>query len=148
MPKRTGLQRLSNELLKDILDYIEADPERSVSVDRRAYLSVESFRLPDPPLPLQAQDIASFRLTCRRFAELGVPYQFTKVATRFSRAGFQRLDKICSNLHLSKHTKKFSYILPFFYVDGKRPKGIPELVQSLIFSRSRSSCRTPTSSER
>ena len=122
MPKRTGLQRLSNELLKDILDYIETDPERSVSVDRRAYLSVESFRLPDPPLPLQAQDIASFRLTCRRFAELGIPYQFTKIATRFSRAGFQRLDKICSNPHLSKHTKKFSYILPFFYVDGKNIK--------------------------
>ena len=116
---RTGLQRLSNELLKDILDYIEADPERSVSIDRRAYLSVESFRLPDPPLPLQAQDIANFRLTCRRFAELGVPYQFTKVATRFSRAGFQRLEKICSRPQLTKHTKKFSYIIPFFYVDGK-----------------------------
>lgn len=118
MPKEAGIESLSNELLKDILDYIEADPERSVSIDRRAYLSVESFHLPSPPLPLQAQDIGNFRLTCRRFAELGIPYQFTRIATRFSRAGFQRLDKICSRPHLAKHIKKFSYLIPFFYIEG------------------------------
>ncbi|MCJ1350737.1 MAG: hypothetical protein MMC33_000718 [Icmadophila ericetorum] len=115
MPKRTGIQKLSNELLKDILDHIEADPDRSVSIDRRAYLSVESFRPPSPPLPSQAQDIGNFRLVCRRFAELGIPHQFTRIATRFSRAGFQRLDKICSRPNLAKHTKKFSYLIPFFF---------------------------------
>ena len=120
MPKKAFIQNLSNELLRDILDHIEADPERAVSIDRRAYLSVESFHLPSPPLPLQAQDIGNFRLVCRRFADLGIPYQFTRIATRFSRAGFQRLDKICSRPHLAKHTKKFSYLIPCFYVEGKR----------------------------
>ncbi|MCJ1308889.1 hypothetical protein MMC25_002544 [Agyrium rufum] len=120
MPKRTSLGDLSNELLKDILDFIEADPDRGVPVDRRAYLSVESFRLPDPPPPQRAQDIANFRLTCRKFAEIGAPYQFTRVATRFSPAGLQRLEKIASQRHLAKHTKKFSYIIPFFYVDGRQ----------------------------
>ena len=119
MPKKSSIQKLSNELLKDILDHIEADPDRSISIDRRAYLSVESFRPPSPPLPLQAQDIGNFRLVCRRFAELGIPHQFTRIATRFSRPGLQRLEKICSRPNLTKHTKKFSYLIPFFYVEGR-----------------------------
>ncbi len=118
MSDTTGILQLSSELLKEILDHIEADPERSVSVDRRAYLSVESFRPPTPPLPSQAQDIANFRLTCRRFAELGLAHQFTRIATRFSRSGFRRLEEICSQPHLAKHTKKFSYLIPYFYTEG------------------------------
>jgi hypothetical protein len=118
-PRAIGLLDLSNELLKDILDYIGADPDRSVSIDRRAYLSVESFRPPSPPPPLRAQDIGNFRLVCRTFAELGVPHQFTRIATRFSRPGLERLERICSWPHLTKHTKKFSYMIPDFYVSGK-----------------------------
>ena len=110
---------LSNELLRDILDHIEADPERSVSIDRRAYLSVESFRPPSPPPPPRAQDIGNFRLACRRFADLGIPHQFTRIATRFSPAGFKRLDNISGSPHLAKHTKKFSYLIPDFYIEGK-----------------------------
>ena len=119
MTKKASIHKLSNELLKDILDHIEADPERSVSIDRRAYLSVESFRPPSPPLPSQAQDIGNFRLVCRRFGELGIPYQFTRIATRFSRAGLQRLERISSRPSLARHTKKFSYLIPFFYVEGR-----------------------------
>lgn len=113
-----NIQELSNELLKDILDHVESDPERSVSIDRRAYLSVESFRPPSPPPPSRAQDIGNFRLVCRRFAELAVPYQFTKIATRFSRSGFRRLDHICSKGYLAKYTRKFSYLVPCFYGEG------------------------------
>lgn len=120
MGKSVGILELSNDLLRDILDYIEADPERSVSIDRRAYLSVESFRPPSPPPPLRAQDIGNFRLACRRFAELGVPHQYTRIATRFSPAGLQRLEKICNWQHLAKHTKKFSYLIPDFYIEGKK----------------------------
>lgn len=107
--------KLSNEILNAILDNVESESQRCVSVDRREYLSVESFRLPSPPLPSQAQDIANFRLTCQRFAELGIPYQFTRVTLRFSLRGFRRLDDICNNGHLVKHTRKFSYLVPLFY---------------------------------
>ena len=129
MQKQASIQKLSNELLKDILDHIESDPEKSVSIDRRAYLSVESFRPPSPQLPSQAQDIGNFRLVCRRFAGLGIPHQFTRIATRFSTAGLQRLEKISSQPHLAKHTKRFSYLIPFFYVEGTR--GYPSL--SILF---------------
>ncbi|KAL8806650.1 MAG: hypothetical protein Q9182_001178 [Xanthomendoza sp. 2 TL-2023] len=119
MPDPRGPLILSNELLKDVLDFIDADPDGTVSIDRRAYLSVESFRPPSLPEPSRAHDIGNFRLVCRRFAEVGIPYQFTKIATRFSRPGLERLDKICSQSHLAKHTRKFSYLVPYFYVDDR-----------------------------
>ena len=115
------MERLSNELLCDILDFIQADPDQVVSVDRRAYLSVESFKAPSPPSPAQAQDVASFRLVCRRFAELGAPYQFTRVTTRFSIKGFSRLDGIAASPDVARHVKKFSYMIPCFYLEGTKP---------------------------
>lgn len=121
MSSTPNLPNLSNELLKDILDFIDADQDRSINIDRRAYLSVESFRLPSPPVPSRAHDIGNFRLTCRRFAETGIPYQFAKVATRFSHHGLERLDKICSQRHLAEHTRKFSYLVPYFYIQGWEP---------------------------
>ena len=114
-----NIQKLSNEILNAILDNIESDAQRCISVDRREYLSVESFRPPSPPLPSQAQDIGNFRLSCRRFAEIGIAYQFTRVTLRFSSRGFRRLDDICSNSHLAQHTRKFSYLVPLFYGNSK-----------------------------
>lgn len=115
-----GILDLSNELLREILDHIESDPDRSIGLDRRAYLSQESFRPPPPPDRDQAQTIASFRLTCKRFAELGALHQFSRVTTRFSRKGLERLENIASQEHLAKHVRKFSYMVPFFYVEGRR----------------------------
>ncbi|KZF26187.1 F-box domain-containing protein [Xylona heveae TC161] len=119
MAKPPGILKLPNDLLRDILDHIEADPEKSVNIDRRAYLSVESFRPPCPPPRAQLQDVGHFRLVCRRFSALGIPYQFTRVTTRFSRQGFQRLEKICGRPSLARHVKKFSYMVPYFYVEGR-----------------------------
>lgn len=119
MSTSPNLYTLSNELLKDVVDFLDADPDRSINIDRRAYLSVESFRPPSPPVPSRAQDVGNFRLVCRRFAEIGIPYQFTKIATRFSPHGLERLDKISSQSHLAKHTRKFSYLVPYFYIEGK-----------------------------
>lgn len=118
MDRAPGILALSNELLRDILDYIEADPKKLVSLDRREYLSQESFKLPPPPSPDEAQTIGSFRLTCRRFSELGAVHQFARVTTRFSRKGLKRLENIAGQDHLAKHVKKFSYMVPFFYVEG------------------------------
>jgi hypothetical protein len=116
-----GILSLSNELLREILDHIESDPEKLISVDRRAYLSQESFKPPPLPDRDQAQNIASFRLTCKRFSELGAIHQFARVTTRFSRKGLKRLENIASQDHLAKHVKKFSYMVPFFYVEGRAP---------------------------
>ncbi|OJD33645.1 f-box domain-containing protein [Diplodia corticola] len=119
MASSTGILSLSNELLREILDQVEADPEKQVTVDRRSYLSQESFKPPPPPAPNQAQDIGAFRLTCKRFSELGAVCQFARVTTRFSRKGFTRLENIAACPHLSRHVKKFSYMVPYFYVEGR-----------------------------
>ncbi|EON62619.1 hypothetical protein W97_01843 [Coniosporium apollinis CBS 100218] len=119
MASNAGILKLSNELLRIILDQIEADPEKLVGLDRRSYLSQESFKPPPLPSPNQAQDIGHFRLTCRRFSELGAIHQFARVTTRFSRKGFKRLENIAGQAHLAKHVKKFSYMVPYFYVEGR-----------------------------
>ncbi len=118
MASPSGILGLSNELLREILDHIEADPEKLVNLDRRCYLSQESFRPPPTPPPDQAQDIGNFRLTCRRFSELGSIHQFARVTTRFSKKGFKRLENIAGQPHLAKNVKKFSYMVPYFYVEG------------------------------
>ncbi|KAK8214064.1 hypothetical protein IWZ01DRAFT_433113 [Phyllosticta capitalensis] len=129
----SSLLRLSNELLREILDHIESDPDKLVNLDRRNYLSQESFKPPPLPAPNQAQDIASFRLTCKRFSELGAIHQFSRVTTRFSKKGFLRLQNIGRCPHLAKHVKKFSYMVPYFYVDGRErvQQILPALQSSL-----------------
>lgn len=113
------MDTLPNELLEVIFDHVQADSEASVNIDRRAYLSVESFKAPSPPLPAQAHDLASLRLVCRRFAKLGIPHQFTRVTTRFSGKGFARLEGIAASPEVAKHVKKFSYMLPCFWEEGQ-----------------------------
>ncbi|KAF1990261.1 hypothetical protein K402DRAFT_401123 [Aulographum hederae CBS 113979] len=134
MASPPGILRLSNELLREILDHIEADPEKLINLDRRAYLSQESFRPPPVPARNQALDLGHFRLTCRRFSELGAIHQFARVTTRFSQKGFVRLENIASQPHLAQHVKKFSYMVPYFYVEGReriREIGLPQFQESV-----------------
>ena len=114
-----GILRLSNEVIREILDYIEADPDKLVNLDRRAYLSQESFKPPSFPPPDEALNLGHFRLTCRRFSELGSIHQYARVTTRFSREGFRRLENIARRPHLARQVKKFSYMVPYFYTFGK-----------------------------
>ncbi|KAL1611805.1 hypothetical protein SLS60_000025 [Paraconiothyrium brasiliense] len=115
---------LSNELLREILDHI--DPEKPIGPERRAYLSQESFELPPEPDPDQSQDIANFRLACKRFSDLGAVHQFSRVTTRFSRKGLKRLENIASQQHLAEHVKKFSYMVRHFVQKVKEQKEIVE----------------------
>lgn len=101
-----------------VLDYLEAEPDKFIGLDKRAYLSQESFRPPPPPSPTQAKDVGTFRLVNKRFAELGAARQFARVTTRFSKKGFKRLDDIAKHEHLAKYVKKFSYMIPYFYLPG------------------------------
>lgn len=117
--KQPPIQRLSNELLRLILDYIEPDPDKTVPIDRRQFLSVESFDRPPPSSRGSIKDIGRFRCACQRFADVGEPLLFTRVAARFSPQGLERLKTLARWPHLSRHVKKFSYLVPYFYVNGK-----------------------------
>ncbi|KNG47348.1 f-box domain-containing protein [Stemphylium lycopersici] len=114
-----GILNLADELLRIILEYVASEPEKPISLERRAYLSQESFKLPVPHDNNQAQTIAAFRLTCRKFSDLGVIHQFARVTTRFSQRGLDRLEKIAGQPHIARRVKKFSYMVPFFYDEGR-----------------------------
>ena len=119
MAKEPPIQRLSNEILRHILDQIEPDPERTVPIDDRRFISVESFELAPPSDSVK--DIGRFRLTCHRFAEVGAPLLFTFVKGRFSKRGLERLEEFAGWGHLTGHVKKFSYLVPYLYYRGRVP---------------------------
>lgn len=129
MASAAPVLRLSNELLRDILDYVEADPDQLVTLDRRGYLSQESFRPPTRPSRDQAVDLGNFRLTCRRFSELGAIHQFARITTRFSRRDFKRLEWLASRRHLARNVRKFSYMVPMFYSESK---WVPDFLFRLV----------------
>lgn len=114
-----SVNKLSNELLRLVLDQIEPDPDRTVPVDRRQFLSVESFDFPPPPARGSLKDIGRFRLASKRFADVGAPLLFTRVSGRLSRRGLQKLEQLAEWPHLAKHVKKFSYMVPYFYGNGR-----------------------------
>lgn len=116
MTSKTPIFRLSPELLRHIVDQIEPDPERTVPIDDRRFLSVES--LETPPSLDSTKDIGRFRATCRLFAEVGAPLLFTLVKVRFSKDGLEKLERLAGWSHLARHVKKFSYLMPYFYSNG------------------------------
>ncbi|EGC41173.1 F-box domain-containing protein [Histoplasma capsulatum var. duboisii H88] len=127
-----GILSLSNELLREILDHLAQDPEKCVSVDRRAYLSIESFKRPNPPEPIPLiydakngfqedyrTDVDRFREVCKRFADLGASYKFSRVVVRFSESAFRKLDMLSNSPHLARHPRNFTYIIRSFYVEDR-----------------------------
>ena len=114
----TPISGLSNELLRLILDHIEPDPDKTVPIDRREFLSRESFDKPQPTTRGSLRDIGSFRSACRRFADVGAPLLFTRVDVRFSTRGLDNLEKLADWPHLTRHVRVFTYLLPYFYRNG------------------------------
>lgn len=117
---KPALDRLPEDVLKIMVEMIYEDSQRFVPIDRREFLSIESF----PPVQPDTSTLSSFRLVCKYFSELGLPYQFSRVTTRFSRQGFQRLDKISSCVRAAKCTRRFIYMVPYFFVEGT-PQSAP-----------------------
>ena len=110
------IYRLPNELLERILKHNLPDWGRTVPIDDRRFLSVESF---DEPPPLNAErEIRRFRSICRRFAEVGEPVLFTSVAIRFSKHGLKQLEQLAAWPNITRHVKKFTYMVPYYYPAG------------------------------
>jgi hypothetical protein len=120
MPDANG--ELPVEILSKILDYIEPQHDTGNDIDRRAFLSVESFDRPPDPTRGSIADIGKFRCACKRFAEIAADRLFSRVACRFSTAGLEKLEQLAKWSHLARHVKRFTYLVPYFYKgDIKRP---------------------------
>ncbi|GAB7353664.1 hypothetical protein MBLNU459_g4070t1 [Dothideomycetes sp. NU459] len=113
-----GIKDLPTELICRILIHLQ-DPDRSVAVDQRAYLSQESFKPPSLLSHDEVKAVGEFGATCRKYSEIAATQLFARVTTRFSRQGFERLERIGQTPRLAKNVKKFTYMSPGFYVEGK-----------------------------
>lgn len=109
------IYRLPNDVLQQLVDTIAPDPDKTVPVDSRRFLSVESFGPPVEITPSAAQDIGSFRLASKRFSEFGTRSLFRRVSARLSIRGLKRLEELSNWPHITQHVKKFSYMVPYFY---------------------------------
>ena len=106
---------LSNELLRLILDQIEPEPDKIIPIDRRQFLSVESFDRPQSSTRGSLKDVGSFRRACRRFADVGAPLQFAWIDGRFTQKGLGKLEELAKWPHLACHVKQFTFLMPYFY---------------------------------
>lgn len=111
------LLNLPDELLDEVLTWLD-QPLYDEKLERRAYLSQESFSLPASPSRDCAKDTASVRGTCKRLAEVGAVHQFARISIRFSQRGLDRLEQLSHWPHLAKNVMKFSYLVRNFYVEG------------------------------
>lgn len=111
------IESLADELLNHILSFLVAEPEITKIRDHqhisRTLLSHaangdEVFRMGEQ------SDLDRYRLVCRRFMRIATPWKFRRFVLRFSREGFQRLDKLV-NAQLAGHTRYFTYMVRPFY---------------------------------
>ncbi|PWW80105.1 hypothetical protein C7212DRAFT_273691 [Tuber magnatum] len=65
------------------------------------------------------QHFARLRLVSKRFSELAAPYLFRSIGLRFNMKSFGRLERLSEQPKLAKHVKKFVYLMPYLYVEGK-----------------------------
>jgi hypothetical protein len=116
---------LADEVLDHILEQLVHDPERTITIDHRASLSIESFRPLPPPSPEEAKSIDNWRHTCKRFAKVAIHRKFSRIAIRFTEKGFKELLWLAGQDHLAKEVKKFSYMVPLFNLESMMDRSNP-----------------------
>ncbi|KAF1827681.1 uncharacterized protein K489DRAFT_309602 [Dissoconium aciculare CBS 342.82] len=119
-----AIERVSNEIWNSILKEIDSDNNRACTVDERRFLSVESFDSPPAESNDSVDTICKFRRLGRRFAELGAPFLFSRITTRFSHKGLDRLKQLAEWDHLACYVRKFSYLVPYFFEGGRDHESI------------------------
>jgi hypothetical protein len=116
----SSIERLPTELIERVLTFVEPGHyDREVDIAQRRHLSVESFEPAPPPSRGSVADVGRFRCVCKRFAQIGEPLLFTRVAIRFSDNGLKRLEQLAEWTHLAAQVRRFTYLVPYFYEDGR-----------------------------
>jgi hypothetical protein len=87
-----------------------------ISVDRKVNLSQESFNISTEPPDFEA--IENFRLVCKEFNRVGAQYQFSRVTTRVSKHGLDRLENIAKSPLIANCVLKFGYMVPLLFEPG------------------------------
>ncbi|KAI5803861.1 hypothetical protein EDC01DRAFT_611607 [Geopyxis carbonaria] len=111
------METLPAEVFNELLDQLEPRGREGSSTNPRR----NPWALPQPYRPDHIdsrQHFASLRLVCKRFSELAAPYLFRSIGLRFNTKSFQRLEKLAENEKLSRHVKKFVYLMPYLYEEG------------------------------
>ncbi|CAG8971432.1 hypothetical protein HYALB_00002014 [Hymenoscyphus albidus] len=118
---RPKLLQLPAELLNKIVEHLaprKAWPKKQKLIENRSTLSLESFSEHRPSPENDVNPLKQFRLVCRQFSymDLCLEHLFSRVTTRFSPTGFETLHEILLGRSIRTKVKKFTYMVPRFYV--------------------------------
>lgn len=116
------LDCLPSEVLQCIIAYVQPLPE--VPVEHRAWFSSVSLQLP-PPQDISNDEerespLSRISRVSRNFRPVVQKHLFKWVVIRFSKEGFDRLEKIASTPHLALVVRRLSYMVRRTYLPGKQ----------------------------
>jgi hypothetical protein len=111
------MERLPAEVFNEVLDHLEPRGRESPAEASRR----NPWAQPQPHKPDHIdsrQHYSRLRLVCKRFDELATPYLFRSIGLRFNLKSFGRLEKLAARPGLSRHVRKFVYLMPYLYEEG------------------------------
>lgn len=114
MHKPHTMETLPTEVFNEILDQFEPGLHE--------FPRANPWARPRPYKPEHIdskQHFARLRLVCKRFSELAAPYLFRSIGLRFNMKSFGRLERLAERPKLARHVKKFVYLMPYLYFEGK-----------------------------
>jgi hypothetical protein len=112
------MENLPAEIFNELLDQLEPGGREVPTVDSRR----NPWARPQPCKPDHIDSrhhYASLRLVCKRFDNLAAPYLFRSIGLRFNAKSFSRLASLAGNPVLARHVKKFVYLMPYIYEEGR-----------------------------
>jgi hypothetical protein len=114
------MEELPAEVFNELLDHLEPRGRREgpmASPRRNPWAQPQPYR---PDHIDSRQHYAALRLVCKKFNALATPYLFRSIGLRYNSKSFERLERLAACPHLSKHVRKFVYLMPYLYEEGKK----------------------------
>ena len=115
------LTDLPIEVLALIFHRLQPDPDEPVPLYRRRFLSqerLESIVESTPSTRDRLRDVGHLREGCWKLSKAGAPLLCTHVIARLSEKDLQRLETLADWPHLAVHVKKFSFLVPYWFING------------------------------
>jgi len=116
------MDKLPTDVLREIVDYLDSSPE-NFQMNYTKWPPKRYYPARQGPYDDRGTNtIFSLRLVNKRFSKIGASYIFRCVVHRnFNRKGFEQLQMPADKPHLAVHVKKFVYLVPYRFVEGRFP---------------------------
>ncbi|KAG0645638.1 hypothetical protein D0Z07_8617 [Hyphodiscus hymeniophilus] len=116
---QSTFETIPEEILEIILKYLVQDPAKLSPFQDRASLSFESFASALPHVPEDANNILTFRLLCKKFADRGRCLVYARVKIRSTTLGFAKIRSLTMQPEIAAEVQKVSYMVHDLYPENQ-----------------------------